>query len=85
MKNLYRLTVRFNLDDEDERRTADYLRNLDKDKYGPLNGFVIKAVESYIHGLENFGGNNFTLEDVRRVIREETQTCASPRLWLQYL
>jgi hypothetical protein len=73
MKNLYRVTVRFNLDNEDERRIADYLRNLKKSENGSLNKFMVKAVESYIHSLENLGGNNFTLEDIRRIFREETQ------------
>ena len=73
MKNLYRVTVRFNLDNEDERRIADYLRSLKKSESGSLNGFMVKAVESYIRSLENLGGNNFTLEDIRRIFREETQ------------
>ena len=73
MKNLYRVTVRFDLDDEEERRTADYLRSLDTNRFGSLNKFMINAAESYIRGIENIGGNNFTLDDIRQVFREETR------------
>lgn len=73
MKHLYRVTVRFDLDDEEERRTADYLRGLDTYRFGSLNKFMINAAESYICGIENIGGNNFTLDDIRQVFREETR------------
>lgn len=78
MKNLYRVTVRFNLNKDDERQTADYLRNLSRAENGSLNGFMVKAVESYIHSLENLGGNNFTLDDIRRVFREEMRSMSIP-------
>ena len=73
MKHLYRVTVRFDLDDEEKRRTADYLRCLDTDRFCSLNKFMINAAESYIRGIENIGGNNFTLDDIRQVFREETR------------
>ena len=73
MKHMYRVTVRFDLDDEEERSTADYLRSLNTDRFGSLNKFMISAAESYIRGIENIGGNNFTLDDIRQVFREETR------------
>ena len=70
--SVYRLGLRFDLNDEKERRAAEFLRNLDSVKYGSRNQFAIEAVCAYIDGLDS--GNNGLLEQIRQVFREEFQS-----------
>lgn len=69
MSNHYRLNVRFNLDDETERRAAEYLANLNKADGKSRNRFIVEAVISFMERQN--GDHDFTLDDVRQVFREE--------------
>ena len=63
----YRVTTRFDLNDAEERRAAEYLKGL---KHGELNRFMINAVLAWI----DEGGDKWLLEQIRRLFREEVKT-----------
>ncbi|MDO4988844.1 MAG: hypothetical protein Q4E17_07485 [Synergistes sp.] len=69
MSNHYRLNVRFDLDDEAQRRAAEYLSELNNEKGKSRNRFIVEAVISFME--RQTGDRDFTLDDVRKVFREE--------------
>ena len=69
MSNHYRLNVRFDLNDEAERRAAEYLTELNNEKGKSRNRFIVEAVISFMERQNS--DRDFTLDDVRRVFREE--------------
>ena len=46
-ENVKALCLRFNLDDEDERRAYDYLQNRDKVEFGSYTELVSQAVNEF--------------------------------------
>ncbi len=77
--NFYRLNIRFDLTDERQRKIAERLQSLDREKYGSINKFVVAAVGKAFDGI---GTTSLTAEEVRSIIREELQevTFASAQL-----
>ena len=69
MSNHYRLNVRFDMDDENERRAAEYLAELNNEKDKSRNRFIVEAVISFMERQSS--NRDFTLDDVRQVFREE--------------
>lgn len=69
MSNHYRLNVRFDLDDEAERRAAEYLAELNNKKGKSRNRFIVEAVISFMERQNS--DRDFTLDDVRQVFRKE--------------
>ena len=67
MSNSYRLNVRFDLDDADDRTVADYLNGLGKAQ--AKSRFLIEAAVYYLKSKD--GKRDFTLDDIRQVFREE--------------
>lgn len=67
MSNSYRLNVRFELDDADDRNVADYLNGLGKAQ--AKSRFLIEAAIHYLKSKD--GKRDFTLDDIRQVFREE--------------
>ena len=67
MKNIYRLNVRFDLDDPVEREAAEYLNAYDGKS---RNRFIVSAVMGAIHRND---GRDFTLTDIQMMFREELQ------------
>ena len=67
--NNRRLNVRFNLDNPDEKSANDYLESLSQNNKQSRNRFIVDVVIEKIKSLDN--PRNFTLEDIRSVIREE--------------
>lgn len=66
--SVYRMTLRFNLEDAQERGAAEYLQNL---RHGDGNRFVVGAVLARIQA-ENTGPVDLTLlNSIRRIFREE--------------
>ena len=63
----YRINVRFDLDKPKEAKAAQYLQSLDKSR----NAFMVTAVLNEMQRETSV--NNFLLEDIRQVIREELQ------------
>lgn len=74
MKNVYRLNVRFDLDDPVEREAAEFLNAYDGKS---CNRFIVSAVMGAIHRND---GRDFTLTDIQMMFREELQavSIASP-------
>ena len=74
MKNIYRLNVRFDLDDSEEREAAEFLNAYDGKS---RNRFIVSAVMGAIHRND---GRDFTLTDIQMMFREELQavSIASP-------
>ena len=69
MSNHYRLNVRFDLNDEAQRRAAEYLTELNNEKGKSRNRFIVEAVISFMERQNSDW--DFTLDDVRQVFREE--------------
>ena len=63
---VYRITTRFDLNSEAEKRAADYLKSL---KHGEGNRFVVDAVLARIDG----SSDQTLLEQIRRIFREEVK------------
>ena len=63
MMGVYRITTRFDLGNEAEKRAADYLKSL---KHGEGNRFVIDAVLAQIDG-----DDTRLVEQLRQMFREE--------------
>jgi len=62
--SVYRITTRFDLEDERQRRAAEHLKGL---KRGDGNRFVVEAVLASIEADRD----KAILESIRRIIREE--------------
>ena len=69
--NSRRLNVRFNLDNLDEKNANDFLEALSQNSKHSRNKFIVEAVIEKIRFQNN--PRDFTLEDIRAVIREELQ------------
>ena len=67
MKNVYRLNVRFDLDDPTECEAAEFLNAYDGKS---RNRFIVGAVMDAIHRND---GHDFTLADIQMMFREELQ------------
>ena len=68
--SVYRITVRFNLEDAEERSAAKYLQSL---KHGNCNRFVVSAVLAHIRDENANAVNPTLLDSIRRIFREEVQ------------
>ena len=71
MKELYRLNIRFDLQKPNERRVYEALQNYDREKNGSINSLAIKAIGNYLDRMERPYLCDFTLDDVRSVVRDE--------------
>ena len=69
--NNRRLNVRFNLDNPDEKNANDVLEALAQSSKQSRNKFIVEAVIEKIRFQNN--PRDFTLEDIRAVLREELQ------------
>ena len=69
--NVYRITVRFNLEDAGERGAAEYLQDL---KRGDCNRFVVNAVLARVRAENENTVDPTLLDSIRRIFREEMRT-----------
>ena len=69
--SVYRITVRFNLEDAGERGAAEYLQGL---KHGDCNRFVVNAVLARIKEESTGMVDPTLLDSIRRIFREEMRT-----------
>ena len=70
MKNVYRLNVRFDLDDPEEHEAVEYLKSVYDSDGKSRNRFIVSAVMDAIHRND---GHDFTLADIQMMFREELQ------------
>ena len=73
MKDVYKMTVRFDLTDARERYLAEYMQTLDVKKYQSRNQFVLDAIAEYVD-LQSITREKHD-EDIRSIIREEMRAC----------
>ena len=73
MKDVYKMTVRFDLTDARERYLAEYMQTLDVKKYQSRNQFVLDAIADYVD-LQSITREQHD-EDIRNIIREEMRAC----------
>ena len=64
----YRINVRFRLEDEVQRRAAEYMKQLDR---GSRNAFAVKAICAYVDRLQSGDPNAELLAGFREILREE--------------
>ena len=71
-KSYYRINVRFNIENEEERAAVEYLKALSQDGSKSRNKFIVDAV---IYSMQmKQPVKAFTLDDIQRVMREELQS-----------
>lgn len=68
--SVYRITVRFNLEDIEERDAAEYLQGL---KHGDCNRFVVSAVLARVRTEDEKAVEPTLLDSIRQIFREEVQ------------
>lgn len=68
--SVYRMTVRFNLEDDEERGAAEYLQSL---KHGDCNRYVVNAVLTRVRAENTNAVDPTLLDSIRRIFREEVQ------------
>ncbi|MBQ3263400.1 MAG: hypothetical protein IJH52_09515 [Oscillospiraceae bacterium] len=70
----YRINVRFRLEDDAQRRAAEFLEHLDREQYGSRNAFAVNAICAFVEQLQNGNPNAKLLGDIRQIFREEVST-----------
>ena len=73
MKDVYKMTVRFDLTDARERALAEFIQTLNVKKYQSRNQFMIDALADYVD-LQSITREQHE-EDIRNIIREEMRAC----------
>ena len=73
MKDVYKMTVRFDLTDARERNLAEFMQTLDVKKYQSRNQFVLDAIANYVD-LQSITREQHE-DDIRSIIREEMRAC----------
>jgi formylmethanofuran dehydrogenase subunit B len=63
----YRINVRFDTDDPKQAEAVKFLQSLEHSR----NAFIVSAVLNAVSGKST--ANNVSLEEIRRIIREELQ------------
>ena len=67
--NVYRINLRFDLDDERERMAAEYLQQFPQRGKTTRNRFAVDALCAYISRIEQ--DDKPLLESIRQMLREE--------------
>ena len=67
----YRINVRFRLEDDAQRRAAEFLAQLDREQYGSRNAFAVHAICAFVEQIQNGDPNAALLGDIRKIFREE--------------
>ena len=67
--NVYRINLRFDLDDERERTAAEYLQQFPQRGKTTRNRFAVDALCAYISRVEQ--DDKPLLESIRQILREE--------------
>ena len=73
MKDVYKMTVRFDLTDARERALVEFMQTLDVKKFHSRNQFVLDALAEYVD-LQSITREQHE-EDIRNIIREEMRAC----------
>ena len=77
--NVYRINLRFDLDDERERMAAEYLQQFPQRGKTTRNRFAVDALCAYISRIEQ--DDSPLLESIRLMLREEIgSACIAPTI-----
>lgn len=68
----YRINVRFNLEDDSERKAAEYLQELYCKEKKSRNRFIVEAVTAYMERIAEKDTESL-LQSIREIFREEIQ------------
>ena len=71
MKDVYKMTVRFDLTDARERALAEFMQTLDVKRYHSRNNFIIEALADYVD-----------LQSITREQHEEDILKHLPIMWI---
>ena len=83
MSEIFTSTLRLNLENADDRRAYDYLRNMDRTRYRSYSSAIVTAINDHFSRQERLSSDPFLetrerqeafLEEVKAVIREGLQT-----------
>ena len=83
MSEIFTSTLRLNLENADDRRAYDYLRNMDRTQYRSYSNAIVTAINDHFSRRERLSSDPFLetrerqeafLEEVKAVIREGLQT-----------
>ena len=83
MNKIFTTTLRLNLENEDDQRTYDYLRGMDRTRYKSYSRAIVTAVNDHFSRQEHLADDPFMetrerqeafLEEVKAAIRESIQT-----------
>ena len=66
----YRINVRLNLEDPEQRKAAEHLQHLDKREFRSQNAFVVAAILAYLKKQDE-DPNARLLEQIRELLHEE--------------
>ena len=69
--SIYRMTLRFNLEADEERSAAEFLRELDCEKFKSRNQFVIDLISAYMAKTAQEQSEDAFVEKIRQMLREE--------------
>lgn len=69
--SIYRMTLRFNLEDGTERKAAEFLQRLDREQHKSKNHFVIELITAYMGSLDKEQQEDAFVEKIRLMFREE--------------
>ena len=69
--SIYRMTLRSNLEDDEERSAAEFLRELDCEKFKSRNQFVIDLISAYMAKTAQEQSEDAFVEKIRQMLREE--------------
>lgn len=71
--SIYRMTLRFNLEDATERQAAEFLKQLDRKEHKSKNRFMIDLIAAHMESLQREKQEDEFVEKLRLMFREEIQ------------
>ena len=83
MSEIFTTTLRLNLENEDDRRAWEYLRNMDRTRYRSYSSAIVTAINDHFSRQERLASDPFLetrerqeafLSKVKDTIRESLQT-----------
>lgn len=82
MSEIFTTTLRLNLDNEDDRRTYEYLRSMDRARYRSYSNAIVTAINDHFSRQERLADDPFLetrerqdafLSEIKETIRESLQ------------
>ena len=83
MSEIFTTTLRLNLENEDDRRAWEYLRNMDRTRYKSYSSAIVTAINDHFSRRERIADDPFLetrerqeafLSEIKDTIRESLQT-----------